>query len=99
MFFTIQGKTRPTENELKLKELIRYFVESSVSGAVSIIIIVLYIRMYICTYACVSINIRMYVHISHPKLQLSHLMRTFLCLSSNLKYVQYKYVNVDTCIL
>ena len=31
VFFNIQGKTRPTENELKLKELIRYFVESSVS--------------------------------------------------------------------
>ena len=28
------GKTRPTENELKLKELIRYFVESNVRTCV-----------------------------------------------------------------
>lgn len=29
--YTYIGKARPTENELKLKELIRYFVESNVS--------------------------------------------------------------------
>ena len=40
------GKTRPTENELKLKELIRYFVESNVRVCVCKLGMCLYVTLF-----------------------------------------------------